>query len=143
MQISKVEAARQQLDVAAKLFIAGEDRLAIHTLSAAAEEILGKLAERAGRESMFQRMKLAAEQKLGKSISSAELSTLVNKSRNALKHANDPVEDTFEYDPGHAVVMLFRALVNYQLATGTLTEPMEAARELLSKNYPALFEQKT
>lgn len=142
MKLSKLEAAQRQLDVAAKLFVAKEDELALHTLSAAAEEILGKLVERSGQESMFQRMKGPAEQKLGKSLTLGELSGYVNKSRNALKHANDPSEDSFEYDPDHAVGMFFRALVNYQLVTGALTDTMEKALAALSKEHPHLVEVK-
>ena len=122
MKLTKLEAAQRQLDVAAALFVSREDRLALHTLAGAAEEILGRLAQRGGQQSMFEGMRLSAKERLGRSVSVTELSKLVNESRNALKHANDPNEDQFNYDPNHAVVMLFRAMVDYQLVTGGLTD---------------------
>ncbi len=139
MRLSKLEAAQQQLDLASRLFVNQQDLLAMHTLSGAAEEILGKLAERCSEQSMFQRMKEAAEQKLGRPVSSKVLTALVNKSRNSLKHATEPAEDLFDYNPDDAVVMLFRAMVNYQLVTGTLTGPMENALTALVQDHPSLF----
>ena len=136
MRLSKLKAAEQQLDVACRLFIAGESVLAVHTLSGAAEEILGKLAERASELSMFQRMQAAAQEHLQRSLSVKEMSRLVNTSRNDLKHAKDPNELSFSYNPDHAVVMLFRAMVNYQLATGSLTPTMEQAFLVLRERYP-------
>jgi hypothetical protein len=87
MKLSKLDIARQQLDTATRLFVGGEDQLAVHTLSGAAEEILGSLLERAGQQNIFERMRIVAEERMGKTISVGELSTLVNSSRNSLKHA--------------------------------------------------------
>lgn len=143
MKLTKLEAARRQLDTAAKLFLSDDDRLALHTLSGAAEEILGKLVERAGQQNMFERMRHHAEERFGRAVRSVELSKLVNDSRNSLKHANDPNEDSFVYDSDHAVVMLFRAMVNYQLLCGELTDTMEKAVERLGHNYPSLLQPNT
>jgi hypothetical protein len=40
MQISKIEAARRQLDCAIRLYIADDDALSVHTLSRAAFRLL-------------------------------------------------------------------------------------------------------
>ncbi len=138
MKLSKLDAAQRQLDVASNLFSNRGDRLALHTLAGAAEEILGKLLERAAQESVFEQMRVSAEQRFGRSITGSDLSGLVNKSRNSLKHANDPNEDPFEYDSDAAVAMFIRALVNYQLVTGSLTDPMEKALVALRHEYPKL-----
>ncbi len=78
MKISKLDAARQQLEVACHLFLQKESILAVHTLSGAAEEILGKLAERASQQSMFQHMKVAGESMFGRPMSTKEVSELIN-----------------------------------------------------------------
>jgi hypothetical protein len=127
LTLTKIEVARRQLEVASVLFVADGDILAVHTLCGAAEEILGVIAESSGQENVFERMRVEAEARLGRQVTPGELSTLVNASRNALKHAHNLAEDTFQYDPNHATGMLFRALVNFQLVTGTLTSPMEKA----------------
>jgi hypothetical protein len=138
-RLTKLEAAQRQLDTAATLFVAHGDALSAHTLAGAAEEILGKLVERAGGSNMMNRMEEALRQRRGASITIQSLSELVNDSRNQLKHANRPQEESFEYEDEDAVVMIFRALVNYQLATGALTELMEHALERLKSDYPWLF----
>jgi len=139
MRLSKLDAARRQLDVAAELFVVGDDRLAVHTLSGAAEEILGALLKRSGQEATLERMQIAAEMRLERKLDRKEYLALVNRSRNALKHASDSNEDTFEYDPNHAAGMLFRAMMNYQTLTDRLTEPMERALVLLRKEYASFF----
>ena len=142
-KIFKLEVAQRQLDVAAALFVARQDRIAIHTLAGAAEEILGKLADCADQKNMLDRMRLAAEERFGRAVDRRELSRLVNESRNALKHANDPSENTLDYDENHAEAMLFRAMVNYQLVTGTLTDGMEEALTVLRQEHPGIFASET
>ena len=139
MRISKLDAARQQLEVACRLVQRGESILAVHTLCGAAEDILGRLAERANETSMFERMKAAAEDRFDRPMSSKEVSDLINRTRNALKHANDPSEDPFNYNPDHGFIMLFRALVNFQLVTGGLSQVMEKTWELLKATHPLLL----
>lgn len=141
MKLSKLEAARRQLDVASSLFVVDGDILAVHTLAGAAEEMLGALLQRKAQENMFSRIRTVAEQRLGREISDKELSALVNHSRNLLKHANDPNEDLFDYDADHSVGMLFRGLINYQLLTGGLSGAMEEALDILRKRYPSSVDQ--
>ncbi|MCH8313165.1 MAG: hypothetical protein IID17_09295, partial [Nitrospinae bacterium] len=107
----------------------------------AAEEILGKLVEHKGGTNMFERIRQAPEAKkeFGHPVSTKKLSDLVNQSRNRLKHANDPMEDHFDYNENDAIVMLFRALVNYQLVTGGLTEQMDKALDVLRKDHQDWF----
>lgn len=143
MILHKLQAAERQLETAALLFVNDGDLLSVHALAGAAEEILGKLAKRAGETNMLKRMHYAAEKKSGHSVSAKKFSTLVNQSRNSLKHANIPMEDNFEYNEDHAIVMLFRALVNYQLVTGGLTELMDKALDVLRKDHPGLFPSST
>lgn len=89
--------------------------------------MLGTLLQRSGGQNMLARMRSAAVERFGRTISDKELSALVNTTRNALKHANDPSENCFDYNASHAVGMLFRAMVNYQLLAGGLTPVMEDA----------------
>ena len=138
LTLTKIEAARRQLEVASRLFVSHDDLLAVHTLCGAAEEILGALCERSGKVHVFEKMRAEAEARFGRQIKTDELSSLVNASRNALKHAHKPVEDTFQYDPNHAIGMLFRALMNYQVLTGALTAPMEGALSHLRTIVPRL-----
>lgn len=47
MRLHKIEIARRQIEVAAELFFAERDFLAVVTLAGAAEEILGSLINQA------------------------------------------------------------------------------------------------
>lgn len=49
MQISKIAAAQRQLDAAIRMFFQREDELAIHTVAAAAFQILRDITKRRGR----------------------------------------------------------------------------------------------
>lgn len=138
LTLTKIEAARRQLEVASRLFVSQDDLLAVHTLCGAAEEILGALCERSEKVHVFEKMRAEAEARVGHQVKPDKLSHLVNASRNALKHAHNPMEDTFQYDPDHAIGMLFRALMNYQVLTGALTTPMEGALSQLRTIVPQL-----
>lgn len=60
----------------------------------------------------------------------------VNGTRNALKHANNPDEDTIEVGQEAAIAMLGRAVANYQTLTGELTPPMWDVYHHLIELYP-------
>lgn len=51
--LSKLDIATAQLDTAMGLYLEGRDLISAITLAGAAEEILGKLAEKAGTQSAF------------------------------------------------------------------------------------------
>lgn len=138
MRVDKVEAARRQLEVAAELYFADGDILAIHTLAAAGHEILRNLNKR--------RMTLVGEQpappfynvsvkdipsalaKLG--IGTAEspklLADACNEAENFLKHADRDWDATLEVGPEWTHLLLLDACRLYALLTGTSTDPLAA-----------------
>lgn len=112
MRLHKKEIARRQIEIAAELFFDGRDFLAVVTLAGAAEEILGSLLKREGKPTMIDHLVgLDKEQFGGRPF--AVLNKEVNGIRNALKHANDPAEDTIEIEAEAAIAMLSRAVANY------------------------------
>lgn len=139
LQLNKVEIAQQQLDMASKLYVMHENVFSIHTLAGAAENILGGVLERSENkkeESMFEKMRQAYSELMGRPATATEVASLVNTSRNALKHARNPGEDIFVYEPKDAEVMLLRALANYQILTGALTDTMELCLTCLRSRSP-------
>lgn len=137
MLLHKAEIARRQIEIAAELFFSGGDFLAVVTLSGAAEEILGKLIKRNGETAMIDQL-MEFDKELTGGRSFAIVNKEINGIRNALKHASDPTEDEIEVDPGEAIAMLSRAVVNYVLFTdGAATPNMVRVYEHLKELHPA------
>ena len=113
MTLTKLDVARQQLDAAMRLFMEG-DYLSSLTLAGAAEEILGRLCERAGKSVAIEQI---IEFHLGDTdpaLSDADrrkiLLEVLNRPRNAVKHANDPTETHFIVDLAFPLQMIMRAM---------------------------------
>ncbi len=128
MELSKLDIAKRQLEVAAHLYIAGGDYLAVVTLAGAAEEILGNLLRRSGRGAMIDRF-VEMDRELTGGRSFKIVNDEVNRARNALKHARDESEDNVVIEPGEATAMLARALANYKMLAGSLAPTMRAAAQ--------------
>lgn len=136
MRLSKKEIARRQLEVAIDLWFTHGDVLAIITLAGAAEEILGKLVERHGQDSVMKHLiRLDIELTGGREFQ--VINEEVNGIRNALKHANNPLEEDVDVSPEGAIAMLARALANYTLiSNGELSEGMTRLHNHLCRLYP-------
>ena len=135
MQISKQLIAERQLESAIALHFSGGDYLAVITLAGAAEEILGKLLQRSGKSAMVDRL-VDLDKKLTGGRPFETVRKEVNGVRNSLKHANDPNEDTITVEPGEAIAMLGRAVVNYVSLTDSATPSMVRVYQHLMELHP-------
>ncbi|MDO8989749.1 MAG: hypothetical protein Q7U91_08950 [Sideroxyarcus sp.] len=136
MKLHKKEIARRQIEIAAELFFDERDFLAVVTLAGAAEEILGSLLRREGEPAMIDHLVNLDKRQFG-GRPFAVLNKEVNGIRNALKHANDPNEDTIEIEAGEAIAMLSRAVANYaSLNSGEVTPIMIRVYEHLKVLHP-------
>jgi len=123
-RLAKVDAAKRQIQTAIDLYFVHGDMISLMTLAGAAEEICGNLLARNNQKNVLTMMWEEA-QKRGLPVSNKELYTRASEVRNALKHANQPAEDIFTFDDEAAVLMLIRAVVNFQLLGQPLTNEME------------------
>lgn len=125
--LSAKEISEQQLEMAIQLWHAKQYVSAI-TLAGAAEEILGKRLRRCGMEPSFDNIKASIIQ-ISRLLGDEDLKSektvadLLNQTKNELKHyAGDEtlsfnlIEDSVE--------LLERAIANYQMLTGTVTDSM-------------------
>ena len=136
VRLHKIEIARRQIEVAAELFFAEQDFLAVITLAGAAEEILGKLLRRTGETAMIDHL-VELDKRLSGGRSFEVVKKEVNGIRNALKHASNPSEDEIEVNSGEAIAMLGRAVVNYvKLNIGQPTPIMIRVYEHLKLLHP-------
>jgi viroplasmin and RNaseH domain-containing protein len=135
-ELTKIDAAVDQLDWAIRLFLDYRAYVAAITLAAAAEEILGKpLAEHAAANVL--KKKFASEYSLAEK---AITQNYLNKAKNWLKHWNELVDDekiTLELDT-EAIQYIVRALANLMLHDGS--GPSEGPRfaKWLKENRPDL-----
>lgn len=112
-KLSKLQVASHQLSVAIRLYLEG-DYLSSLTLAGSAEEILGKLSERAGLpvaiEEIIQYHWNDTDAALPDGDRRKVLLTVLNRARNAVKHANDPNEGDLELEQTYSLQMIMRAM---------------------------------
>lgn len=111
--MQKVEIGVKQLQTAIDMYIDKKDYISAITLAGAAEEVLGKLAERKGHKTAKKDLSDALLKKVP-SVSEKELSDKhLNRVRNSLKHVNSDDEDIIEIEPEEeAFTMICRAISN-------------------------------
>lgn len=111
--ISKLDVAVHQLNIAIRLFLDG-DYLASLTLAGAAEEILGRLCERGGKpvavDFIVDYHLKDTDPALPEKKRRETLLNMLNRPRNAAKHANDPNEASFDVDQAWPLQMIMRAV---------------------------------
>jgi hypothetical protein len=135
MKLHKLEIARRQLDVAADLYFSEGDYLAVITLAGAAEEILGSMLRRTDSVAMIDHL-VFLDKELTGGRSFDTVNKEVNRVRNALKHARDSEEDELIVEPGEAIAMLGRAVVNYVSLTEEATPLMVRVYDRLIELHP-------
>ena len=111
--ISKLDAAMHQLNLAIRLFLAG-DYLASLTLAGAAEGILDGLCTAAGKPTAAEYIANYHEKDVDPAVPTGKrlgvVFTVMNHARNAAKHADKPNETTVDVDQIHPLQMLMRAI---------------------------------
>ena len=122
-RLTKIQAAQRQIQTAIDLYFLHGDLISVMTLAGAAEEICGNVLARDGKKNILSFMADEVE-KQGLNLTNKDLHNRASALRNALKHAKDPDEDQFQFDEEAAVLMLVRAVVNYQLLGNPLTSEM-------------------
>ncbi|MDP8260201.1 MAG: hypothetical protein P9L96_04270 [Candidatus Gygaella obscura] len=118
MEISKLDASKRQLETAISLFFKEADPVSIHTLTAAAHQILMDLAKLKGIKSFikdpimirkeYQRMYLQK----------------VNEAENFFKHAENDSHSLLKFNPEETEFLLLDAVNMYMQSTKELPEDM-------------------
>jgi hypothetical protein len=121
-RIPKEELARSQLAVALRFYMQGEEFPAVITLAGAAEEILGKIAQKKGFDpaltatvkDLMKIYKLA----WGREATEKDFVSLRNHARNEMKHLCSGQDVSLDYEK-EAAQMLSRAFQNFLLCFGS------------------------
>lgn len=134
MSISKLDAARIQLDAAIDHFFQG-DHVCTVTLAGAAEDIFAGLLKASGQQSAFEFLYDWYEEKHDKHISKRDFSRqIANRGRNWLKHANDDAHTKLDISKQDSLLMLTRALPCYHKLTRKHTQKMKKYFQYLNDN---------
>lgn len=121
---SKTQLALIQLEKAIELFFEKEDFVCCITLAGASEEITRKMLEREGKQPSADKLKVWFKDKYPEAPENNNFFKHANKTRNSLKHFDDPSETGVEIDKREAVYWLCRAFMNYEMSHAILTKPL-------------------
>lgn len=126
--MSKLDAARWQLDRAIELFLDEGDFICAITLAGAAEEILGKLlndAQQSNALNQFLDLCMFVQKADADEVDSPrakDFIALANAQRDALKHVTD--RGDVAIDEKDAIELLDRSIANFMSLTGRDTPPI-------------------
>ena len=120
LELNKTNVARRQLETAIELFFREQDPVSIHTLTAAAYEVLADVARGRG-----QRMNLAEQlETLFPEEVANKLARLMRKPQNFFKHAERDVNASITFKPKQTADLLLDACTKFPEIAGYSTSAM-------------------
>jgi hypothetical protein len=131
-KVTKLEAARRQLSQAIRLFFFDGDELSIHTLSAAAHEILLSLGKGKGCLSI-------KEPTFFDKATMKKWVKVVNETQNFLKHAGRDPQAQIEYNIRQTYLFLVDGISLYEQFTGSKLPDGSVFLAWLYLNHPEFF----
>lgn len=131
----KLEAARRQLETAALLYFNDRDPISIHTLVAAAYQILEDLASKRGQKMLIEHSMVIG---LGDELAK-EVRMYMRKPQNYFKHADQSDEPEIEYSPGLSELMLLDAYGKLMQLTGEHPPLLHAFESWYFMHHPEML----
>jgi len=115
LSITKLDAARRQMETAVQLYAADGEPVSIHTLTCATREVLSDVAKARGAGPQFI-PDSGAEYIRPEKLKDAR--AIIREPQNFFKHAKDDPDGVLEFPPGATELLLFEACLSYQRLTG-------------------------
>ena len=112
MMVSKLDAAKRQLETSIHLYFSYGDPVSVHTLAAAAYNVIRDLNEKRGGEKMLKDM-----WQLLDTQDAALFRKHINEAENFLKHADRDPDSLLELSPQWTEVILLEASTRYCVLT--------------------------
>ena len=130
IRVSKLDAARRQLDGAVELWFADGDEVCVHTLAAAAHQIIHDINQKkGGGELLFDSAKIKEEYR-------HEWIALLKKSMNFFKHANQDAEEVTEFTPLTSIMFIMFSIIGLQRIGERLNDTENAFLDWLAFHHP-------
>jgi hypothetical protein len=135
LNVSKLNAARRQLDCAIELWFLGKDDVSIHTLAAAAYQIIHDINhKKRGRDLLYDSAVIEDEYQ-------STWVALIKKPVNFFKHADNDADKTIEFSPYSSLLFMLFSLLGLR-AIGEQTNDVEDALTMWIMVYePSLLKE--
>ncbi|MFA5373930.1 MAG: hypothetical protein WC354_07115 [Candidatus Omnitrophota bacterium] len=130
IQISKIDAAKRQLDTAINLFFNDADPVSIHTLTSAAYDILVSLAKSQGIPGIIKNSSMIKKEH------EKEYLDIINKPQNFFKHSGKDPKKTLEFSPKSTTFVLWDAVRIYMELTDEKPSNMIVYRNWFFLEHP-------
>jgi hypothetical protein len=115
LKISKLDAAKRQLETAIRLYFHGGDPVSIHTLVAAGYNVVRDINVKRGGGKMIVKDWLLDHVKPERH---AEFRALLNEAENFFKHADRDHEATLDFNPDGSEILIYDVCTKYWELTG-------------------------
>ena len=130
MRVSKLDAARRQLDCAIELWSADGDEVSVHTLAAAAHQIIDDINQKkGGGELLFDSAIIKEEYH-------PQWRALLKKSMNFFKHANHDAEEITEFTPISSMMFILFSIIGLQKIGERANDTEHAFLDWLAFHHP-------
>jgi hypothetical protein len=133
-QITKLNAAQRQLKTAIRLYFQDGDMVSIHTLAAAAQEVLRSLLRKRGGGSFMKDSAWIRPERRKEYI------TALNKPANFFKHGDQDPDAVLDFHPEMPVFLLTDCIAMEQTLTGRLSRESVIFHTWFAHEYPDLLE---
>ena len=115
LHISKLEAAKRQLETAIRIYFSSGDPVSIHTLTAAAYNVVRDINKQRGGAKLFAKEGFIDYIKEGHE---KEVRAIINKAENFFKHADRDHDSTIEFNPAQSEFYILEACSVYAKLSG-------------------------
>ena len=136
LKVSKLDAAKRQLETVIRMYFNDADPVSIHTLTAAAYNILRDVNSKTGGSPMLIKDQLVAdvfpEYK-------KEVRDLINEAENFFKHANVDHDLVLDFNPFLTEFLIMDACDKYRQLSGESHPLMVIYRGWMMMNYQDIF----
>lgn len=133
--ISKLDAAKRQLELSIKLFFRNSEPVSIHTLSAASHTLLTDLGKKQGLKSIV-KIQIA---ELIKKEKRKEYLNKVKEAENYFKHADNDFKEQLRFVPATTEFLIFDACYMYQILTKELIPILVLYKMWFSAKHPEIM----
>jgi hypothetical protein len=136
LRITKLDAARRQLEVAVRLYFYEADPVSLHTLTAAAYNVLRDVNRARDGSPMFVKDNI---EKYIKPEFVDQMWKRVVEAENFFKHADHDPDGVLEFRPGQTEILLLDACEKYRQLTGEAVAELTVYIGWLMLQKPAIF----
>lgn len=135
ISVSKIDAAKRQLETAITLYFHDADPVSTHTLAAAAHNVLHALCKSQGIKSMIKDNDMIREGKKGAYLK------YINAAQNFFKHGSRDLNKLCVFSPASTECLILDACQMYQRITTEYPKPFKIFYWWFTIQYPELLKE--